>query len=95
MSLMTDDIEWTTMMDFKIGGRGPKYFAEGMLIPLVAEWSNFALSPTELIAGDDGRTVVSVWSFQLRARGQGQRADEGYAQIWTSRKANRPVPPKH
>ena len=41
MSLMTDDIEWTTMMDFKIGGRGPKYVAEGMLIPLVAEWSSF------------------------------------------------------
>ena len=83
MSLMTDDIEWTTMMDFKIGGRGPKYVAEGMLIPLAAEWSSFALSPTELIAGDDGHTVVSLGHFSCVHGGTGKRADAGYAHIWT------------
>lgn len=83
MSLMTDDIEWTTMMDYKIAGRGPKCVAEGMLIPLVAEWSSFALSPTELIAGDDGHTVVSVGHFSCVHGSTGKRAEAGYVHIWT------------
>lgn len=61
MSLMTDDIEWITMLDFPIKDRGPQHVAEGMLIPLVAEWASFALSPTEFIA--DGVTVVSLGRF--------------------------------
>ena len=85
MSLMADDIEWTTMMDYKFEGRGPKYVAEGMLIPLAAEWLSYALSPTELIAGEDGYTVVSLGHFNCVHGGTGKRAEAGYAHIWTVR----------
>ena len=80
MSLMTDDIEWITMLDFSIKDRGPQHVAEGMLIPLVAEWASFTLSPNEFIA--DGATVVSLDRFTCTHKSTGKHADAGYAHIW-------------
>ncbi len=80
LSLMTDDIEWITMLDFPIKDRGPQHVAEGMLIPLVAEWASFTLSPTEFIA--DGATVVSLGRFTCTHKTSGKHADAGYAHIW-------------
>ena len=91
----TDDIEWTTMMDFKIGGRGPKYVAEGMLIPLVAEWSSFGLSPTELIAGDDGHTVVLLGHFSCVHGARAARRRRLRPYLDSPGRQDRPVPPIH
>jgi uncharacterized protein len=33
LSLMSEDIEWITMMDYKVNGRGPQEVLEGMLVP--------------------------------------------------------------
>jgi ketosteroid isomerase-like protein len=48
LGLMADDIEWNTMWHYKVDGRGPRKVAEGLLMPLMAEWSSFALTPTTI-----------------------------------------------
>ena len=81
LSLMTDDIEWITMWHYKVNGRGPERVAEGLFKPLMAEWSSFALEPTEFIA--DGETVVSLGHFRGVHGTTGKQAEAGYAHVWT------------
>ena len=65
-----------------------------MLIPLVAEWASFTLSPTEFIA--DGATVVSLGRFTCTHKTTGKHADAGYAHIVErQRRQDRPIPPIH
>ena len=44
LALMSDDIEWITMMDYKVTGRGPQKVLEGMLIPAMEEWEPYTLA---------------------------------------------------
>ena len=37
LALMTDDVEWVPMMDYKVDGRGPQNVLEGMLIPAMTD----------------------------------------------------------
>ncbi len=83
LGLMADDIEWTTMWHYKVDGRGPHKVAEGLLMPLMAEWSSFALTPTEYLA--DGDTVVSLGRFTGVHGISGKSVDAGYAHVWTVR----------
>ncbi len=80
LGLMADDIEWNTMWHYKVDGRGPQKVAEGVLKPLMAEWSSFALTPTEYIA--DGGTVVSLGRFTGVHGATGKSADAAYAHVW-------------
>lgn len=80
LGLMADDIEWHTMWHYKVAGRGPAAVAEGLLKPLMAEWSSFALAPTEFIA--EGGTVVSLGRFTGTHGTTGKQADAGYAHVW-------------
>jgi ketosteroid isomerase-like protein len=80
LGLMADDIEWNTMWHYKVDGRGPGKVAEGLLKPLTAEWSSFALTPTEYIA--DGDTVVSLGRFTGVHGATGKPADAAYAHVW-------------
>ena len=82
MSLMTDDIEWITMLDSSnITGRGPNHVVDEMLKPLAEEWESYALSPSEFIA--DGKTVVSLGRFTCVHSTTSKRADAQYAHVWT------------
>lgn len=81
LGLMAPDIEWITMWHYKVEGRGPERVAEGLFKPLAAEWSSFALVPTEFIA--DGDTVVSLGEFTGVNRATGKKADARYAHVWT------------
>lgn len=81
LGLMAPDIEWTTMWHYKVDGRGPDRVAEGLLKPLMAEWSSFALVPTEFIA--EGDTVVSLGTFTGVHDRTGKTADARYAHVWT------------
>ena len=45
LALMTDDVEWIPMMDYKVDGRGPQKVLEGILIPAMTEWETFTLTP--------------------------------------------------
>jgi ketosteroid isomerase-like protein len=83
LSLMADDIEWNTMWHYKVDGRGPQKVAEGLLMPLMAEWSSFALTPTEYLT--DGDTVVSLGAFRGVHGGSGKSVDAAYAHVWTVR----------
>ena len=81
LSLMAPDIEWITMWHYKVIGRGPERVAEGLFKPLMAEWSSFALVPTEFIV--DGATVVSLGRFTGVHGSTGKHAEAGYAHVWT------------
>ena len=81
LALMAHDIEWITMWHYKVNGRGPEHVAEGLFKPLTAEWSTFALSPTEFIV--DGDTVVSLGRFTGVHGTTGKQAEADYAHVWT------------
>ena len=81
LALMAPDIEWITMWHYKVNGRGPQYVAEGLFKPLMAEWTTFALEPTEFIG--DGHTVVSLGDFTGVHGTTGKHADARYAHVWT------------
>jgi ketosteroid isomerase-like protein len=83
LGLMADDIEWHTMWHYKVAGRGPQKVAEGLLMPLMAEWSSFALTPTDYIA--DGGTVVSLGRFTGVHGTSGKPVDAAYAHVWDVR----------
>jgi ketosteroid isomerase-like protein len=83
LGLMALDIEWIAMWHYKVNGRGPERVAEGLFKPLVAEWSSFALNPTEFIV--DGDTVVSLGRFTGVHGTTGKPAEAGYAHVWTVR----------
>ncbi len=83
LGLMADDIEWNTMWHYKVDGLGPQKVLEGLLMPLTAEWSVFALVPAEYVA--DGDRVVSLGRFTAVHRATGKSVDAAYAHIWTVR----------
>lgn len=80
LALMADDIEWTTMWHYKVDGLGPHKVAQGLLMPLMAEWSSFALTPSDYLA--DGDSVVSLGRFTGRHGTSGKSVDAAYAHVW-------------
>jgi hypothetical protein len=83
LALMTDDVEWIPMMDYKVDGRGPQKVLEGMLIPAMSEWKTFTLTPSEFLA--EGNKVVSIGRFRSEHRSTGKLADVNYAHVWEVR----------
>jgi ketosteroid isomerase-like protein len=83
LQLMSDDIEWITMMDYKVDGRGPQNVLEGMLKPAMQEWSPYILTPHEFIC--DGEKVVSVGRFSGTNRITGKHVEVDYSHIWEIR----------
>ena len=81
LGLMADDIEWLTMWHYQVDGRGPQKVAEGLLMPLMAEWSSFALTPDEYLA--DGNTVMSLGRFTGVHGATGKSVNARYAHVWT------------
>jgi ketosteroid isomerase-like protein len=81
LSLMASDIQWTTMWHYKVEGLGPGPVAEGLLKPLIAEWTSFSLVPTEFVT--EGETVVSIGAFKGVHGGTGKTSEARYAHVWT------------
>ena len=81
LALMAPDIEWITMWHYEVDGRGPERVAEGLFKPLMAEWSSFALVPTEFIT--QGDTVVSLGAFTGVHGATGKSAEARYSHVWT------------
>jgi len=82
VELMTDDIEWETMLDFGLDERGPQPIIDKVLAPLMDEWASFSPEPHEFISAENN-TVVSVGTFTCVHRATGKRASATYAHIWT------------
>lgn len=80
LGLLADDVEWHTMWHYKVVGRGPQRVAEGLFMPLMAEWSSFALTPTAYLA--DGQSVVSHGDFTGVHGITGKSVRAGYAHFW-------------
>lgn len=83
LALLADDILWTTMWHYRADGRGPAAVAEGVLGPLLAEWSDVTMTPETLLR--DGGTVVSLGRFTARHGTSGKSVDAAYAHVWTVR----------
>lgn len=83
LALMADDIEWITMMDYTVVGRGPQRVLEGMLVPAMEEWEPYTLTPHEFIC--DGDKVVSVGRFNGTNRSTGKHVEVDYSHIWEVR----------
>jgi ketosteroid isomerase-like protein len=83
LALMTDDVEWIPMMDYKVDRRGPQKVLEGMLAPAMAERETYTLVPRESIA--DSSKVVSIGSFHSAHRTTGKVAAVDYTHIWEIR----------
>ena len=81
LALLAPDIEWTTMWHYKVEGRGPDKVAQGVLMPLMAEWSTVKLEPEEFIV--DGNTVVSLGLFTGVHGTTGKHSEARYAHVWT------------
>jgi ketosteroid isomerase-like protein len=71
------------MWHYQVEGRGPEKVAQGLFKPLVAEWSSFALVPTEFIT--EGETVVSLGNFTGVNGTTGKTSNARYAHVWTIR----------
>lgn len=80
LALMSDDIEWITMMDYTVVGLGPQRVLEGMLIPAMEEWDPYILTPHEFIC--EGDKVVSVGRFEGTNRATGKHVEVDYSHIW-------------
>jgi ketosteroid isomerase-like protein len=80
LGLMAEDIEWTAMWHYRVDGRGPHKVAEFVLMPLMQEWSSFALIPADYIV--DGSRVVSLGRFVGVHGGSGKTVDAAYAHVW-------------
>jgi uncharacterized protein len=80
LALMSEDVEWITMMDYKVDGRGPRKVFEGMLVPAMQEWEPYTLTPNEFIC--DGCKVVSVGKFEGTNRMTGKHVVVDYSHIW-------------
>ena len=83
LAMMSDDIEWITMMDYKIDGRGPQKVLEGILAPAMQEWEPYSLMPYEFIC--DGEKVVSIGRFSGTNRKTGKHVEVDYSHIWQIR----------
>ena len=80
LALMSEDVEWITMMDYKVDGRGPRKVLEGMLSPAMQEWEPYTMTPHEFIC--DGGKVVSVGRFKGTNRVIGKHVEVDYPYIW-------------
>jgi ketosteroid isomerase-like protein len=80
LGLMADDIAWNAMWHYRVDGLGPRKVAEGVLAPLMAEWSSFALTPGDYIA--DGDRVVSLGVFTGVHGASGRSVEAAYAHVW-------------
>ncbi len=81
LGLMSSDIEWITMWHYKVVGRGPQKVAEGLLMPMMKEWTSFKLIPSEYLA--DGASVITPGRFVGVHSITGKTAEARYAHIWT------------
>jgi ketosteroid isomerase-like protein len=80
IQLMAPDIEWISVVDFNVQGRGPEEVMKKVFAPLMQEWESFSPAPSEFHA--QGSTVVSLGRFSCVHRATHKRADLPYAHVW-------------
>ena len=83
VGLMSPDIEWISVVDFNVQGKGPEEVMKRVFAPLMQEWESFSPDPSEFHS--QGSTFVSLGRFACIHRATGKRADLLYAHIWNLR----------
>lgn len=83
VGLISLNIEWISVVDFNVLGRGPEEVMKKVFAPLMQEWESFSPDPSEFHS--EGSTVVSLGRFACVHRATGKRADLPYAHVWDVR----------
>jgi ketosteroid isomerase-like protein len=66
---------------YKPTGRGPQGVAEGVLMPVLKEWRDYALHGSDMFAADDNR-VVSMGVMTGVHTVTGKQLEAAYVHVW-------------
>ena len=79
-------MEWNVVSGwpYKPTGRGPQGVAEGVLMPLLKDWRDYALHGSDLFAADDDK-VVSMGVMTGVHTVTGKRLEAAYVHVWEVR----------
>ena len=85
LGLLSPDMEWKVVAGwpYKPTGRGPRGVADGVLMPVLKEWRDYALHTADIFAAGD--RVVSVGNMTGVHAVSGKPLDAAYAHVWTVR----------
>jgi uncharacterized protein len=86
LGLLSPDMEWSVVSGwpYKPTGRGPQSVAEGVLMPVLKEWRNYALHGSDMFAADDNR-VVSMGVMTGVHTVTGKQLEAAYVHVWQVR----------
>ncbi|WP_342628009.1 nuclear transport factor 2 family protein [Nguyenibacter vanlangensis] len=83
LGLLSPDMEWSVVAGwpYKPTGRGPQAVAEGVLMPVLKDWRDYALHGSDLFAAD-GDKVVSMGMMTGTHVVTGKRLEAAYVHVW-------------
>jgi len=82
LSLLAPDMEWSVAAGwpYKPAGRRPQAVAEGVLMPVLKEWRDYALHGSDMFAAGD--KVVSMGTMTGIHTRTGKPLDAAYVHVW-------------
>ena len=82
LSLLAPDMEWIVVDGFPYNpaGRGPRAAAEGVLMPILAEWRGYTLHTSDMLVA--GETIVSMGRMTAVHTVSGKPLDAAYVHVW-------------
>jgi ketosteroid isomerase-like protein len=82
LSLLAPDMEWSVVAGwpYKPAGRGPQAVAEGVLMPVLREWRDYALHGSDMFAAED--KVVSMGTMTGVHATTGKQLEAAYVHVW-------------
>lgn len=86
LGLLSPDMEWNVVSGgpYKPTGRGSQGVAEGLLVPMLKEWRDYALHGSDMFAADDDR-VVSMGVMTGVHAVTGKQLEAAYVHVWQVR----------
>jgi ketosteroid isomerase-like protein len=83
LGLFSPDMEWSVVAGwpYKPTGRGPQGVAEGVLMPVLKEWRDYALHGSDLFAAAGDR-VVSLGVMTGIHAVTGKSLEAAYVHVW-------------
>ena len=85
LGLLTPDMNWSVVSGwpYKPTERGPQGVADGVLMPVLREWRDYALHADDLFAAGD--RVVSMGTMTGVHDVTGKPLEAAYVHVWTVR----------
>jgi hypothetical protein len=85
LGLLAPDMEWSVVdgWPYKPMGRGPQRVADGVLMPVLKEWRDYALATNDMLVC--GETIVSMGRMTGVHTVTGKPLDAAYVHVWDVR----------